>query len=1303
VDRQDPLARVFPGDSEMAARMRGFDWSTTDLGRPGRWPRTLRAAVRICLLSRFPIVLWWGPELTMLYNDAYVSFLGPSKHPWVLGRPAWQAWPEVWDTIGPMLDRVRDTKSASWSEDLLLFFDREIAQEEVYLTLSFSPLIDDLQQVAGVFGACTETTEKLVGARRLETLRRLSIRAGEVQTVPDACAAACDALADNPYDIPFAAIYTVDEHHSRATLAASAGLPERHPLPPIVRLDEGGAPPWPLASVLHTRQAAVVGNLVQSGLGLPGGPWDALAHSAMVLPIPAPAHDAAAGVLVAGVNPRRVADTPYRSFLDLVAGHIGTAIADAEAYEAQRQRSEALAELDRAKTRFFNNISHEFRTPLTLMLGLLKDAVTDLTPESRLALGFDVETVYRNANRLLRLVNTLLDFARIEAHRVQPNFEPTDLTALTQGLAGVFRAAIERGGLAFTVRCDPLPAPVYVDRDMWEKIVLNLISNAFKFTLEGGIEVTLGAAGERVEFTVRDTGCGIADADLPRLFERFHRVEGARARTHEGSGIGLALVQELVRMHGGEIHADSRIGVGTTFTVSVPAGAAHLPADRIAVTRSVFNPAAGASAFVDEALRWLPAVPGTPESATLTAAAPERPDEPLAATILVADDNADMREYVARLLAQRWAVEAVADGEAALAAVRRRRFDLVLTDAGMPKLNGFALLEVLRADATHHALPVIMLSAHAGEESRIRGLQDGADDYLVKPFSARELIARVDSHLKLAARRQLAADHAALTRLHEASARLTGEEALSNLLDAVAEAALPLSGTRMSTVQLYDAATGSLRLVAHRGFEQAFLDYFATVGDVPTPCGEAARRRERVIVHDVLSCPILAGSAAVGVFTAAGVRAIQSTPLVARDGALLGVFSTHWPEPHSPAPGTLRILDLLARHAADLVEHRQREEQLREANRRKDEFMAILGHELRNPLAPIVIALELIKRRGFDPFADEHALIEQQVRHMVRLVDDLLDVSRITRGAVELHKRRLRLDQLVNRAVEMARPLIDQRGHELSVLIPRVELDGDEGRLAQVISNLLVNAAAYTAPGGHIAVRAYTEAGDVVITIADDGMGIAGSLLPRVFDLFSQASQPEDRAAGGLGLGLAIVRSLVEQHGGSVAASSRGPGRGSAFTIRLPATGTAHVVSSDTTTDAGAAPVTPMRVLLVEDNDSMRYATELLLRIAGHQPLPAKDGWEALRIARTSPVDVAVLDLGLPVMSGYELATRLRAELGDAAPRLIALSGYGQASDRERSTAAGFALHFVKPVSPRLLLQAIDGDHSLRVADGGRP
>jgi signal transduction histidine kinase len=421
----------------------------------------------------------------------------------------------------------------------------------------------------------------------------------------------------------------------------------------------------------------------------------------------------------------------------------------AAANEHLRSANERLADLDRAKTAFFNNISHEFRTPLTLLLGPVEDLLANGAEPLSARQRECLEAVQRNAVRLLKLVNTLLEFARIEAGRAQPNLVATPLASLTAQLAEAFRPAVEKAGLALNVDCPPLAEPTWADPDMWEKILLNLVSNAFKFTLAGAITVRLRETADDIELSVEDTGCGIAAEQLTQIFERFHRVPGAQGRSHEGTGIGLSLVKELAALHGGTALARSEEGRGSVFTIVVPKR--HAPSTDTVVQAVVSD--APQRACVDEEVRdWQS--PNAPLAAESTRASSEAPAQP---RVLLVDDNSDLRTYVSTLLAPFYQVLTAVDGQEALELIEEQRPDIVISDIMMPRLDGFALVQALRAMPGTRTLPVILLSARAGEEASIEGLDAGADDYLVKPFSAKELLARVRTHLELArVRRQWA-------------------------------------------------------------------------------------------------------------------------------------------------------------------------------------------------------------------------------------------------------------------------------------------------------------------------------------------------------------------------------------------------------------------------------------------------------------------------------------------------------------------------------------------------------------------
>jgi PAS domain S-box-containing protein len=950
---QHPAAphRSLGSGGEMGERIRAFDWSSTPVGPMERWPQSLKTAVQILLGSRYPMFVWWGQEFTQLYNDAYAPMLG-TRHPHALGQPAPVVWADVWDVVGPQAEAVLQAGQSSWNEELLLIMERYGYPEETYFTFSYSPVADDSGGVGGVFCAVTEDTGRVLGQRRLRTLQALAVAAVEAKTAEDACVLAARALAENRADVPFALLYLLDRAGELAQLASTVGLEAGAPGTPLqidLSVDAGSG--WPLRRVMESGASTLIEALVDRVGPMPSGPWPGSPQRALVLPLAQAGQEQLAGFLVAGISPRLAFDDDYRGFFGLLANHVAAAIADARAYEAERQRAEVLAELDRAKTAFFSNVSHEFRTPLTLMLGPVEDLLA--TPEGQVVPEHHeiLTVVHRNGLRLQKLVNTLLDFSRIEAGRVEASYEATDLATVTADLASVFRSAIERAGLSLAVECPPLPDAVYVDRDMWEKIVLNLLSNAFKFTFAGEIAVSLCWGGDHVALRVRDTGTGIPAHEVPHLFERFHRVPNARARTYEGTGIGLALVQELVRLHGGEITVVSEVNVGTTFTVTIPTGTAHLPADRVGAARHLASTALGADAYVEEALRWLP---DDPAGVTVSVAArtPPPPGSRTAAParILLVDDNADMREYVRRLLSQHWEVVAVADGLKALEVVCERVPDLVLADVMMPGLDGFALLRALRADPRTATLPVILLSARAGEESRVEGLEAGADDYLVKPFSAKELLARVGAHLAMARLRReaeaalraseealhqseqrLALELADTQQLQHISTQLLQEGDVDALYRKILDAAMAVMRSDMASMQMLAPDRGVLRLLAWQGFHPVSAAFWEWVrDDSGSACGMALRSGQRVIVPDVETCDFMARTDDLEAYRRSNIRAVQSTPLVSRSGRVLGMLSTHWREPHQPAERELRLLDLLARQAADFIERAQAEDTVRQ-------------------------------------------------------------------------------------------------------------------------------------------------------------------------------------------------------------------------------------------------------------------------------------------------------------------------------------------------------------------------------------
>ncbi len=709
---------LFTGGRGNGRLMAAVDWAATPVGPVEKWPASLRYAIRTVLASRFPMILTWGPEFTQFYNDGYATLIG-AKHPAALGGDLRVTQAEHWSSLQGPIEHAMATREPTWIPQLLLLLERAGYREETYFTVSHAPAFGDAGEVAGMHAVCTEVTRQVVAERRQELMYEVSSAADRREDEDDVAVQVCRALGSDPLDVPFAAVYLTEDDGSRLRRVATCGV-------------DADRLPGAAGDVTD------LDGIDAAALGVTGGPFADPVTDAVVLPLTGGSGREPVGALLVGVSPARALDAEYRTFHELLAGQVAGAVVDARAYASERARAEALAELDRAKTTFFADVSHELRTPLTLLLGPIADALAESGAELPPGVHDQLTMALRNGQRLQRLVNDLLEFVSIEAGRTAPVRVATDLAADTAELAGVLRAAAERAGLTLTVECPPLPRPAAVDPRMWEKIVLNLVANAVKYTFVGGITVTLAAEDDQVVLEVADTGVGIPADELPSLFDRFHRVADSPARSREGTGLGLALVRELAELHGGTVAVRSRPGVGSTFTVRLPSGEPDTDAAPPTTTAAVR--AAALTPWDDD--------PGRQARAA-------DPADPLG-TVLVVDDNADMRAYLTRLLSPSWVVRTAADGSQALRDATAHRPDVVLTDVMMPGLDGFALLKALRDDPGTRTVPVVMLTARAGQEAAVEGFDAGVDDYLPKPFESAELLARLRSVLQRARGRRQA-------------------------------------------------------------------------------------------------------------------------------------------------------------------------------------------------------------------------------------------------------------------------------------------------------------------------------------------------------------------------------------------------------------------------------------------------------------------------------------------------------------------------------------------------------------------
>jgi PAS domain S-box-containing protein len=1162
----EALERFFPGDSELAQHMRRMDWANTDLGSPERWPENLRVAVSICLTSSFPTLLLWGSSFTVLYNDAYIPLLGARKHLRFLGQPGWQCWSEIWDSIGPMLEGVRTTGKATWSEDIACCFDRDLPQEEVFVRFSCGPLLaEDGRTVEGIFTPCTETTEQVVGARRLETLQKLATHCAHACSVESACVQAARTLGENALDVAFAAIYVTGsgnrEPIETARLLATAGLPEHHVFPQVVTAagsDDGSTGNTPglaltLASALNEGRTHVTPDVASSAVELPGGAWPEPSPRAVVVPFYTSSQSTVAGLVALGCSPRRVWDHAYRTFFERVAERVGTSVSSARAH-------------------------------------------------------------------------SLLAFSRIEAGH-------------------------------------------------------------------------LDASEARVEMP---TGSGHLSADSLRT-----------ATSQSGAVIGLA----------------------------------------------------PAPSSIEEANGWFA---DRPSEFASELDAPEVEAVDTAIRLLIADGNADRRTCLECLLRPLGAVQVVADGEQALAAIQHRLPDLVLSDVMLPKLDGFELVRALRANETTRTLPVVLVAARAGEEAHVESLNTGADDYIVKPFSERELVARVRAQLTLARQRrqherELRRSEALLrtvvdnsrdginllelatrryTFLSPAQAELTGftAEELANLSTeeiqhrihpedrqiAVQQQRQAVAGQDVGIVEYrwmvksgeYRWFSDSRRLV--RGLDGKPTALVGVIRDITEhKAAEHALQRSEsrfrelaeVIPHLVFE---VNADGTAGYFNSAWVAYTGVAPgnfeqrlefvhpedrdhlyevwQAASVAASLyecefrfkrydGQFRWFLARAVPVKDGSGNVLRWLGA-ATDIHDVKLAQDALQDADKRKNQFLAVLSHELRNPLAPITNGLYILDHvaPGGEQATRAKQVIQRQVVQLSKLVNDLLEVTRITRNKVQLQIERVELNELVRQVVEDNQSLFDKAHVALEVELASRSLHivADRTRIAQALGNLLQNAAKFASPGGRARLSTAADATEAIVHVSDNGIGMTEETLACLFEPFMQADRTLDRSKGGLGLGLALVKGFIELHGGRVRAFSAGLGQGAEVTVSVPLEASTAFARNGRDTPHEQR---SRRILIIEDNVDAAQSLREVLELAHHQVDVAYAGPEGLVKARASLPDAILCDIGLPGMNGFEVARILRRDETLRDTLLIALSGYALPEDLDRALHEGFDAHLSKPLN----------------------
>ena len=1010
--------------------------------------------------------------------------------------------------------------------------------EEAFMTFSFAPIRDESGQVGGIFHPITETTDKMLSARRTQALREVAARTSGAQTQAAIYAALESAQTEFNLDVPFLLVYELDPDTKQARLVQSAGLTT--PPGPELELLAVAHTPW-LADLTRMQ---VISGLAQTVGFLSGGPYEEWPHTALLLPVHLATQAQPIGFLLAGVSPRRVLDEDYLNFYGLLGNTITTAFANVYAYQQEQQRAEALAAIDRAKTAFFSNISHEFRTPLTLMLGPLEELLGD---ERFIESGYQasIEATYRNAQRLLKLVNNLLDFSRLEAGRVQARYQPIDLAGLTLDLASSFRSLIEKAGLHLVVTAQPVRDRVYADPGMWEQIVLNLLSNAFKYTLKGQISVQVSQEGEQAVLRVSDTGVGIPASELPHMFERFHRVANAGGRTHEGTGIGLSLVSELVKLHQGTISVSSQEGQGSTFMVRLPLGKAHLSVSQLIEQPPIPDTSRHTTTFLQEASTILSA-----EFIPLNKGPLGEPD--WATRVLVVDDNADMRAYLTRLLAPYFTVSTAQNGGDALQQLSGHPPQLILSDLMMPVMDGFELLSRVRQNPVTAHIPLIFLSARAGQEARIEGLEAGADDYLVKPFSGLELLSKVRAQVSLSQARQQA------------------EWRLRSLVEQAPAAMMLVKGESLLIELINQAMLG---LMDRQGdvIGKSLLEAMPELIDQPAV--EACRQVLRTGIPYqgwALAIPIQRGyQLAMGYFN------VSYTPYQEggmRTGVLqIAVEVTDQVIAHQERQASEARYRHLSAHLDQQVQERTEQlelsiQDLQRSNQNLAQFAYMASHDLQEPLRKIQQFGDLLKTYFAHTTGEEVMYVDRMqsaASRMSTLIKDLLSFSRIaTRQEV---RQPVELMAVLSTVLSDLEIRIKETGAQVS-LTPLPRVVGDASQLGQLFQNLLTNALKFTRasqvpliqikadtlllaqlpPGvkpSRLAERYYC------IAVIDQGIGFEPQYARQIFEVFQRLHGKNQYS--GTGIGLAICEKVVANHGGAIVAQSQ-PGQGATFSIYLP-------------------------------------------------------------------------------------------------------------------------------------------------------
>ncbi|RIB26981.1 hypothetical protein C2G38_2161729 [Gigaspora rosea] len=1193
-----------------------YNWSSTPLGPIETWDPAIKTATSLCLKSIFPMCLSIGPpHWIQLYNKAWEPIL--KSKPCVIGMTLKEAWPEAYDIIMPLYDGVCTTKKGFFRNDDYYELQRDGYTEEAYFSYTYSPVFKSDGTVWALIVIAQETTQKVLNSRRLKILGEFGNQMPEIVSLESACCITTKVLSNN-VDIPYALIYFIEHNKLKAgsksliarltaTTFDEDGNKERQfpdflpDTPEIIYLSEDVNKnyddkyvklnrhtasysflkcdeSWPINLVLKDGKHVKV--LLKDG-----------SQAVLLLTSSFCGDQVISAILICGVNRLCTLDDKYMEFLQLVTNQMSTCLLQGKTREEEKQRSKILADLNYQKVMFFQGISHELKTPLTLMLSPLEDVI-NICPEDA-PITLYLQTIRRNVHRLLKLINTLLQFSSIETGQLKAHYRETNIVEFTQELVSDFKNMAKKLGLDYNV---DVPSPdefnqamgdkIYLDHDMYETIVFNLCSNALKHTWKGYINILLyldyKVNKKMVVLEVSDTGVGIPEIVLPNIFQRFYRVESQGSRSHEGTGIGLALVKELMARHGGDITVTSAINQGTTFKCWFPIGCEHLPANQIHLNdenqtnydRELYT---NRQLYLEESSQWIKnsvseshdiidQMPIDNQNINIDITNSNNTDSEKHQILLVEDNN-DMRDYLAALLKE-FDIHRACDGQDALRVLKKldKLPDLIL-NIMMPNMNGYELLDVLRSNEKTQTIPIILLSARACEDSKVRGLGKGADDYLIKPFSSQELITRIRSNIELSIIRQKVIfqrckqeeiKQLLLSISDKVTSKLCRDE---TFLYIAKELHNILPCERISIISNKQIASGSNKIVAL--YEDLEKNKTAMNNNSFTIINNNYKHKSEEFNN---LQEFLKNNSEIDIFFDAYCDEIQKNVSMLSVEVRLNHDLWGWIKAYRPSNSIwfvseIELLQQISNHInlsityANLLEENSNKaihmKAAKAANNIKNQILANTSHELRTPLGAIVGVLSSFESATFTSDQKDMVNIMSFTSDIVLLrINEILNAIKLEAPSIILINKTFNLLELFENTIEK---FGKKAGDENIELILNCDIDelsryvkSDPERLDQVLSHLLSNSFSFT-KRGEIMITISMQPQEFINESEEDpiygqllkkrnllielhatGVGMDSEYLQHIWEKFSQGNKS----------GLSICKSIVETNGGKIEVES---------------------------------------------------------------------------------------------------------------------------------------------------------------------